>query len=527
MKSIKPQLFRILICFIFFGLTFPEQDTAQSLNAPQIDSLANKAIKAFNVPGMSIALVKDGKVIYAKGYGIQSIITKKPVDENTLFGIASNSKAFTAAALGILVNEGKIQWDDKVIDYLPEFKMYDPYVTAEFTIRDLLTHRSGLGLYPGDLMHNPDSTDFTIKDIIHNLRYLKPAASFRSRYAYDNIFYLVAGELIARVSGMSWGDFIEKRIFAPLKMNDSRASYLRAHNSNNLIDAHSEVNGKLETIIRGTAETDAGAGGIYSSAADMGKWMLLQLNHGKYGPGLNQQLFSEAIHHDMWSPQVVIPVGRTGSYDTHFGAYGLGWFLIDAKGKLEVFHTGQDDGMISEIEMIPELNFGIVVLTNQEGGGAVRAVTDQVTDSYLGIKGNDRIKEYADRINQITKAADTVTAKVWQQVKFNQETGVKPDTAAYTGLYRDNWFGDVTIDVRNHQIWFKSKRSLQLKGQLFFYKGNTFVVKWNNPQLKATAFVLFTLNENGTAAGMTMKAVSAQNAAGFDFQDLNFQRADK
>jgi CubicO group peptidase (beta-lactamase class C family) len=520
----EPKIVFFVVYAGLVGFVFPSLVTAQLLIPYQIDSLATKAIKTFNVPGMSIAIVKDGKVLLAKGYGIRSIVTQQKVDENTLFGIASNSKAFTAAALGILVNDGKLKWDDKVTDYIPEFRMYDPYVTAEFTVRDLLTHRSGLGLNEGDLMHNPDSTTFTINDVIHNLRYLKPAAAFRTTYAYDNILYLVAAELVNRVSRMSWGDFIEKRIMAPLQMENSGASYVRVKRNNDIIDAHREVNGKLETITRSDEESDAGAGGIYSSAADMGKWMLMQLNNGKYGSGLNRQLFSEAIHHDMWTPQVVIPVGKSGSYGTHFGAYGLGWFLVDAKGKLEVFHTGQDDGMISEVELLPELNFGITVLTNQEGGGAVRAVVDQITDGYLGIKGTDRIQEYVDRIKRNSLASDTVTAKVWKKVSLNQKRKTPIDTIAYMGTFHDDWFGNVSVYTDKGKLRFRSEKSLQLHGDLFPYKGNTFVVRWDNPQIKADAFVLFTLDENGIATGVKMKAVSEQNAPGYDFQDLDFHK---
>ena len=190
-------------CALLWGMILPAQVKSQSLTDQQLDSVANKAIKTFNVPGMSIVIVKDGKAIFTKGYGVRSITTGRKIDENTLFGIASNSKAFTTAALGILVSQGKISWDDKVTAYIPEFKMYDPYVTENFTIRDLLTHRSGLGLNEGDLMHNPDSTDFAIKDIINGLQYLKPASSFRSHYAYDNILYLVAAELVKRITGMT------------------------------------------------------------------------------------------------------------------------------------------------------------------------------------------------------------------------------------------------------------------------------------------------------------------------------------
>src|ERR1700744_5581876 len=197
----------ILAAFFALSITFSHAHMAPA----DVDALVAKTLKTFDVPGIAVAIVKDDKIVYEKGYGVRSLNTGKKVDENTLFGIASNSKAFTVAALGILADEGKLKLDDKVTDYIPEFKMFDPYVTAEFTIRDLLTHRSGLGLGAGDLMDWPDSTDFTVEDMIHNLKYLKPASSFRSKYDYDNQLYKGAGELVKRVSGMSWEDFIETR----------------------------------------------------------------------------------------------------------------------------------------------------------------------------------------------------------------------------------------------------------------------------------------------------------------------------
>src|SRR6187399_838747 len=203
--------------FMMFGASL----FSQQLSGSQIDSLTERAMKAFDVPGIAVAVIKDGKVIHSKGYGVRSLNSKEKVDENTLFGIASNSKLFTAAALGILVDEGKLKWDDKVSDYIPEFKLYDPYVTAEFTIKDLLTHRSGLGLGAGDLMFFPDGNDFTMKDIISNLRYLKPVSGFRTKFDYDNNLYLIAGEIVTRVSGKSWAEFVEEKIFAPLVMDKS------------------------------------------------------------------------------------------------------------------------------------------------------------------------------------------------------------------------------------------------------------------------------------------------------------------
>ncbi|MEP7239139.1 MAG: serine hydrolase domain-containing protein, partial [Ferruginibacter sp.] len=289
---------------------------AQVITSAQIDSLTELTLKTFDVPGIAVGVIKDGKLIHAKGYGVRSLRTMQKVDENTLFGIASNSKAFTTAALGMLVDEGKLKWDDKVTDYIPEFKMYDPYVTEAFTIRDLLTHRSGLGLGAGDLMMFPDSNNFTKTDIIRNLRYLKPVSAFRTKYDYDNNLYIVAGEVLARVSGKSWEDFIEQRIMQPLGMMASKASITRLANRNNIVMPHAPVNGKVSTIDIEWSETANAAGGIVSNITDLSKWLIMQMDNGKYGDG--KKLFSEDVHEDFWAPQTIIDVRGPSPYNTHF-----------------------------------------------------------------------------------------------------------------------------------------------------------------------------------------------------------------
>ncbi|PIQ19800.1 MAG: serine hydrolase, partial [Cytophagales bacterium CG18_big_fil_WC_8_21_14_2_50_42_9] len=281
-----------LICFLLLlsSSYYSPLAAAQVITPQQVDALAERTLKTFDVPGMAVAIIKDGKVIHAKGYGVRSLKTKEKVDANTLFGIASNSKAFTTASLGILVDEGKLNWDDKVIKYIPEFKLYNDYVTQEFTVRDLITHRSGLGLGAGDLMFFPNPSNFTIEEVIHNLRYLKPVSAFRTKYDYDNLLYMVAGEVVHRITGKSWGAFVEERIMQPLQMTRSAASWSRLKDTTNVIAAHAPIDGKVQVIKRHQETFGSSAGGIYSSIADMSKWVIMQLNHGKYGNNPQKQL---------------------------------------------------------------------------------------------------------------------------------------------------------------------------------------------------------------------------------------------
>jgi CubicO group peptidase (beta-lactamase class C family) len=535
---------RILsICLIFLSFSFC--GLAQPLPSVAIDSLVERTLRTFDVPGIAVCVVKDGKVIHSKGYGVRSLDTRQPVDENTLFGIASNSKAFTTAALGILVDEGELSWDDKVRKYIPEFKLYDPWVTEEFTIRDLLCHRSGMGLGAGDLMFFPDSSDFTIPDILHNLQFLKPVTSFRSQYAYDNNLYIVAGVVVERVSGMSWEDFIEKRIMVPLGMTHSAASYDRLRDSSDVIDGHAPVEGRVRVIARSRSKVDHAAGGIYSSIADLSKWVLLHLQGGKYGAD-SVRLFSEAVWHERWAPQTILSVGGPGTYNTHFAAYAFGFVVNDVHGYKQVSHTGGLEGMVTQITMIPELGLGIIVLTNQQEGLAFQAITNQIKDGYFGMTGTDRVTQYAGIRKQQLDDAKKIMDSIWGEVNQFQakqaaigrrgavgvaggrrgvvNAAALPDWSMYLGKYNDAWLGEIVVSVKNGKLWFDSRRSPKLTGEMLPYKGNSFVVKWNDRSMDADAYVIFSLDERGLASGITMKPISPLTDFSYDFQDLDFKR---
>jgi len=300
----------LLACIITLANVFGSPVTrAQTGPPPDMDAYMARVLKEFEVPGIAVAIVKDGKVVLTRGYGVRKIGEPTAVDEHTLFGIASNTKAFTAAALSILVDEGKLAWDEPVTKYLPNFQMYDPYVTRELTIRDLLTHRSGLGLGAGDLMFWPNTT-FTREEIMHRIRYLKPTTSFRSRYAYDNVLYLVAGQMIPAITGKSWDDFIKERIFTPLAMTESNTSIKAIKPGANAISPHTKIDGKITPIPFNDMENSAPAGAINSNVADMAKWVIVQLNKGIIGDPKDskQRLFSERQNRAMWAVTTPLPV---------------------------------------------------------------------------------------------------------------------------------------------------------------------------------------------------------------------------
>lgn len=498
---------------------------AQVLTEKQVDSVVAKTLKAFDVPGIAVAIVKDGKVVLSKGYGLRSLKTKEPVTETTFFGIASNSKAFTAAGLGMLVDEGKLKWDDKVISILPDFKMYDPFVTNEFTVRDLLTHRSGLGLGAGDLMLWPDSTLVTKNELIHNLRYLKPVSSFRSKWDYDNLLYIVAGEVLAKVSGMSWEDFIEKRIMRPIGMANSAASYPRLADNRNSIDAHAPINDIVTVIGKDFTPMGNAAGGIWSNVAEMSKWAIMQMNDGKYDQG--KELFSKTVHDEMWTPQTIMR-SRSSAYNTHFTSYGLGWILSDASGYFHVEHTGGLGGIVTQVTLVPELKLGIIVFTNQQAGYAFRAITNAIKDGYFGLKKRDWITNYSAADKSNLAEAKKITDKLWADIATETKKNTKkPDLNNYTGAFTDEWFGQINLTQRNGKFWFQALKSPKLRGELHFYKDNTFIVKWEDRSMDADAFAKFTIGTDGKATGLTMEAISPLTDFSYDFQDLNFTRTNR
>jgi CubicO group peptidase (beta-lactamase class C family) len=518
---------RIFIVILFISASFAGYP---QLSSTQIDKIVERTLTTFDVPGIAVAVIKDGKVVHSKGYGLRSLNTKEKMDENTLFGIASNSKAFTTTALAILVDEGKIKWTDAVVDYIPEFRLYNPYVTSVFTITDLVTHRSGLGLGAGDLMFWPDSSNFTTRDIIHNLRYMKQVSQFRTKYDYDNLLYIVAGEIIARVSGMSWEEFIESRIMKPLQITKSAASYERLKDKSNVIDPHAPVNGKIQVIKRDWSATANAAGGIYSNITDLSKWVLLHLNGGVYGDQFQYKLFSRERQDEMWTPQTIIPVFERNRstpakvYNTHFSSYGLGWFISDVKGFKQMSHSGGLAGTVTLTTLIPELNLGIIVLTNQQSGAAFSAVTNSIKDGYLGIKGNDWVKIYDEKVKADKAEADKIVGEVARKISAGQRTIDDKEAASIKGRYADPWFGDVLISDKGNKLWLASVRSPRLQGEMFHYKGNTYIVKWKDRSFDADAFVTFSRDEDGMASGMKWKAISPLTDFSFDFHDLDFTR---
>lgn len=490
----------------------------------KLDNLIEETLSTFDVPGISVGIFKDGKIVYSKGHGVRSLASKKDMNAETLVGVASNSKGFTCFALAMMVDEGKLNWDDKVRQHIPEFKLHDAWVTEEFTVRDLVTHRSGLVLGAGDLMFFPEGNDFNVDDVIANVRYLKPESSFRSKFQYNNNMYNIAGEVLKRVSGLSWEDFIETKIMKPVGMSSSKASYNRVTNKSNIIEAHAMTEGKVIQIPHDWSETANPAGGIVSNVTDMLTWAQFLMNDAVTKNG--ERLLSEKQFHELWQLQTPLNVAANDIYNSNFRGYGLGWFVTDVKGGYkQVYHTGGLLGTVTQFTMIPDLDLGIVVLTNQMNGMAFNTITNTIKDAYLGYEDRNWIKTYGTRNSNYIKYNDSIKADVFTKVEKAKKLKTLAKPEQIIGTYTDDWFGDVSIthDTKNGYT-IKSIRSPRLFGQLLPLNATTYVAKWNDRSYDADVYVQFSFNENGEAISATMKHIAPITDFSFDFGDLNLKK---
>ncbi|MEO8595202.1 MAG: serine hydrolase [Candidatus Solibacter sp.] len=517
----RSNCFRLPAALLLAAALCPAQD--------YVDRVVESARKEFDVPGIAVAVVKDGKVVLAKGYGVKKQGEAAPVTAQSVFRIASNTKAFTTAALAMLVDEGKLRWDDPVTQHMPAFQMWDPYVTREFTVRDLLTHRSGLGLGAGDLMFFPPG-DLGRDEIIRRLRFIKPATSFRSAYAYDNLLYIVAGQLIPAITGKTWDAFVRERIFTPLGMTHTSTSMDALMKGKDVATPHNGLSGKLEALAQEDMDSSAPAGAIVSCVDDLAKWMMAQLDGGAVG---STRLFSAKQGKEMWTAQTILPIEEAGSdapaafreTQPNFRAYGLGWDLRDYRGERLVGHTGSLAGFVSRTALVPSKKLGVVILTNQEVTAAHTAIANTVIDHYLGAPDTDWVAAYAARLKkEKAEAAETV-----RKAAGKRSANTRPALAlsSYAGRYRDAWYGDMRIEERGGKLSIAFTHTPSLTGELEHWQYDTFVARWKTRTLDADAYVTFTLKPDGSVDEVHMSAVSPLTDFSFDFQDLLFRPVEK
>ncbi len=471
----------------------------QSMPPQGLDEYMNKVREQWNVPGIAIAVVKDDDVVFSKGYGVRKIGDSAPVSDQTVFAIASCTKAFTAAALAILVDEHKIGWDDPVTKYLPYFQLYDPYVTNEVTIRDLLGHRTGFGRDTGDfLFTDPRNTH---SEILRRLRYLKPSSQFRSAFGYSNVMYLAASEIIPAVTGVSWDEFITMRIFEPLGMASTSTHVSAVTRAANVASPHYTVNGTLQRIPYRDTDPCAGACAIYSSAADMAQWIRLQLGKGKIA---NKRLYTQAVADEMWSPQTIIPVnaetlGGILFPSTHFLDYGFGWAMHDYLGRKIIRHLGGLDGMTSAVVLVPEEGLGFVLLANRDFEEFnPMSLIYRVLDIYLGAP----LRDWSTEFHKVHEDAQLAYRREEQKVEALRVRNTVPTLPLqkYCGAYENDAYGSAVVELEEGKLLLHFNPTETAELSRWHY--DTFRVIWNDLYLNTPGgfgqpFATFVLDPNG------------------------------
>jgi CubicO group peptidase (beta-lactamase class C family) len=494
---------------IILGLLLTTNTYPQKIQLDSLDLQIKQIIKDFEIPGLSIAIVRNDSLILSKGYGNLEIHKNRKVDENTIFGIGSISKSFTALTLGVLVDEGKIDWDDKVKEYLPYFELYAPYVTDNFTIRDLLIHRSGLkDVSGGTLWYH---SDYSREEIIKRLKHLKPVSSFRDKPAYQNVMYVVASEIVKTVTGESWDKFLKVKVFDKLKMNNSTSISTERESNKNLAQPHIwNKNYKKVAIIQERGDNLAPGGFIYSSAIEMSKYMRLMLNNGIHD---KDTIVSLPIIKEIFKPQIIYPSGSP--FNNEFSSYGFGWWLTPINGHKVIEHSGGIDGMSAQLVMIKDMNMGFVILTNASKEPATFTLRALLLEKILKINLSNnfysRVKEWrSNRIKEKKKHSQNIL----------KTPNTKPSLLIkeYTGKYTDAMYGDILIDkVNEDELEVSFSHTKVFKGKLKHWHFDTFKIDWYDIRVP-DGFLTFNFNSKRKILGFS---IDQENLLDVDFSELN------
>ncbi len=444
----------------------------------ELDQTVEAVLRGWQIPGMAVTVVKDDQVLLAKGYGLRETSKPERVDEHTLFAIASNTKAYTATAVGLLVQEGLLGWDDPVTKYLPSFRLYDARATEMLSVRDLLCHRAGLGTYAGDLLQ---MSNYPVEEVMERVRYIEPAYPFRAGYGYCNLLFIAAGRVIETVSGMSWDDFIRERLFKPLGFVESVTAPRFFGERTNIAAPHEEIDGKVQRV---SYREDAGfgaAGSICASVTDAAKWLRLQLGGGVLE---GRQIVETDILEETHTAHTLIPMlpeERRLFPTRHFTAYGLGWFMNDHHGRKVIRHTGGLDGMLSSTVLVPEEGIGIMVLTNKLPNTGYVALPYTILDRLLGIEGRDWFQAYREFEGETRRKLEEEKEKV----AAARTPGTRPGLPleAFAGEYDAPIIGGATVRVEGGTLHIQLHAHPGLSGILSHWHYDSFMCKWDDPIL--------------------------------------------
>jgi CubicO group peptidase (beta-lactamase class C family) len=459
-----------------------------------LDAYIESAMKDWEIPGLAIGIVKDDRLVYSRGFGVRELGKPEKVTARTMFALASNSKAFTATALGLLVSEGKLNWDDPASKYLPWFQMHDPYATRELTVRDLLCHRCGLGTWQGDLMWY--GSDLSRREVLERVKFIEPEFSFRAKFGYCNLAFVAAGEILPAITGLSWEDFLKRRFFEPMGMSRTNTDLRATERLDDVARPHTLIKGKVVPIAYRSLKNSAPAGAINSCVEDWSQWIRLQINEGKLD---GKTIIPARIVNETRTPQTFMGAAVARG-KLQFSAYGLGWMLREYHGRLLVMHSGGMDGMLSLTIIVPEERLGVVVLTNHDEQEFYGLLPYHVIDAYLGVASPDRSPA-------MLKARKERTRRERDDEEKDRSAGTsRPslEPSGYAGVYHHPVLGKATISVKDGKLFIEVERNPGLAGELKHRKYDTFRVEWADSFLRAS-LLPFRLDEDGRAIEFRMK----------------------
>lgn len=524
LKSILPRrIQRWLIPFIsLLGLHSFHQGISQDplriskQQFARIDASIEQAVEDFNLPSLSVAIVHQGKLVHVKSAGVLEAGLSDLADEKSKYAVASNTKAFTSAALAKLVDQKLISWKDPVTKFLPEFKLYDPYVTSELTIEDLLCHRSGLATFSGDLLWY--GTTWSSEEVLQRAQYLEPTSGFRTEFGYQNILYIAAGAVIEKVSGMPWKTFIQDSLLVPMGMNDAVLSTHDLQGLKNVAQPHNELEDEsLVPIDWVNWDNMAPAGALIASVADMSHWMIVQMDSGRTN---SEQLWNPQQTNKMWTLHTPIPVSTFYSEhlpSMHFRGYGLGWELGTLHGKKIVGHSGGYDGMISRQMLVPEEKLGIFIATN----------TNSSVPWALGYDALGILLENSKETPLLEMMKNRRSGEQAQREKENEELNAsrilntKPSHALpdYTGWYTDKMYGDLKIEQSNEgNLVFEFLPTPLFHGHLEHWHYDTFRLHWDEQMMLPSGMAHFSIDVKGNVQSLDIDVPNPD----FDFTELHF-----
>ena len=486
----------VVLALLFLPAAAPAQPRGAFA---RVDSVVALAMKTWKVPGLAVAVTTKHSVIFAKGYGVRRIGDPTPVDPQTLFAIGSASKAFTGASLAMLADDGKVTMDDRVTDHLPYFEMYDPWVTRELRLRDLLLHRSGMER--GELVWY--NTSRSREEIVRSIRHLAPTTSFRSRFQYQNLMYITAGEVILAASGMTWDDFVKRRIFSPLGMTSSSTSVRDLQGAPNVAQPHAELDNAIRVVPYRNIDNARAAGSINSNVVDMAKWVRLWLNGGV---AEGQRLLSDAMTREAMRSQQVVddPVLNAMIGNPTFSGYGFGWFVADFRGRRQVGHGGNIDGMSAMVGFLPDDGIGVVILTNLNQNLGTVPLMNSFFDRALGVTPKDWIGEFQ-------RAQEHFMAAMQAQGAMPAPTpGTRPSLPLeqYAGTYRHPLYGTATVRFDGGKLVIGYDHNATGTGDLEHHQYDAFTAMMRDPIL-GKAPVTFRVGYRGTVESMRFGLMGA------------------